>query len=103
MKEWGEHEAIVEKLVQECPSFTSILKVKDLSGRSGAQTFLVQPQSVDGTPLAAILKIGPAAIIKKDRLSAGIRPKRLNIDVWRFVVSGSCGLALTMRQSGVSE
>jgi SAM-dependent methyltransferase len=66
MKEWGEHEAIVEKLVQECPSFTSILKVKDLSGRSGAQTFLVQPQSVDGTPLAAILKIGPAAIIKKD-------------------------------------
>lgn len=64
-REWGEHEAIVGKLAQKC-SFMSIRKVKDLSGRSGAQTFFVQPESVDGPPLPAILKIGPAAIIRKD-------------------------------------
>jgi predicted kinase len=48
-------------------------------------------------------EINPIIRDSKKRLSAGIRPKRLNIDVWRFVISGSCGLALTMRQSGVSE
>src|SRR3954451_13265501 len=65
MNDWGPYQTLVDQMVATC-KFRSLTKLKDLSGRSGAQTFLVQPRWDKGRLDPAILKLGTDAVIQKD-------------------------------------
>src|SRR5260370_26888881 len=60
-----EHRALVANVAKGC-SFTEIRVIRDVSGLSGAKTFIVQPVGLAGVPGRAVLKIGRKEIIAKD-------------------------------------
>jgi len=66
LSSWDEpHRALVADVARQC-GFTQIRIIEDVSGESGARTFIVQPSSLAGPLRKAVLKIGPRLIVDED-------------------------------------
>lgn len=66
LDEWPEKFRLCMKKLAENLSYTAILKRDELSGASGARTFLAAPESIYGRPNPCIVKFGPDNVLKQD-------------------------------------
>src|SRR5579864_7039003 len=60
-----EHRPLVTQIAEKC-GFTRIRVIEEVSGASGARTFIVQPTGALGAPKISVLKIGPKEVVDKD-------------------------------------
>jgi SAM-dependent methyltransferase len=89
LSHWDEkHRPIVTEIAEQC-GFTRIRVIEEVSGASGARTFIVQPTGTLGLPKISVLKIGPKEVVNKD--AEGLRMAKSYYEHANYTLFDSLG------------